>query len=126
MYNSMYEADIQKFVDEIEDIFDKYYQPTYLQRIRKEQGLSQSQLALKSGVSLRVVQAYEQREKSIHKASVMNIEKIVNVLHCYIEDLMGMNYMDDEDLYYENREKQELIEDLNDKRFISLKIGYID
>lgn len=43
MYNSMHEADIQKFVDVIDDIFDNCYQPTHLQQIRNEQGLSQSQ-----------------------------------------------------------------------------------
>lgn len=88
MYDPLHEADIQKFVDVMNEIFEKHYQPTYLQQMRKAQGLSQSQLALKSGVSLRVIQAYEQREKNINKASVTNMKKLADTLHCYIEDLI--------------------------------------
>jgi DNA-binding transcriptional regulator YiaG len=67
MYHPLHEADIQKFVNVMDKLFDKYNPPTHLQQIRKLQGLSQSQLAFKSGVSKRVIQAYEQREKILIK-----------------------------------------------------------
>lgn len=45
-------------------------------------------VSFKSGVSLRAIQAYEQREKDINKASIINIKKLADALHCYIEDLI--------------------------------------
>ena len=88
MYYSLHKAVIQKFLDIMSYIFDKYHQPTHLQQIRKAQVLSQLKLALKSGVSLNVILVYEQREKVINNASVVNIKKLINALHCYIADLI--------------------------------------
>lgn len=50
--------------------------------------MNQSQLEIDVLKILRVIQAYEQREKGINKVSEMNIKQLADVLHCYIEDLI--------------------------------------
>ena len=46
------------------------------------------QLAKKSGVGLRSIQLYEQRQKDINKASAESLYKISRVLGCAMEDLL--------------------------------------
>lgn len=55
-------------------------------RIKK--GLSQSQLASASGVSVRMIQYYEQGVKDINKASGETLYKLSKVLGCKMEDLI--------------------------------------
>jgi transcriptional regulator with XRE-family HTH domain len=51
-------------------------------------GLSQSELAASSGVSLRMIQHYEQGFKDINKAQVGTIVKLSRALGCKVEDLV--------------------------------------
>ena len=53
---------------------------TNLQRIRKERGLTQKALAEQSGVSIRMVQFYEQGLKDINKASAITVYKLACAL----------------------------------------------
>lgn len=55
-------------------------------RIKK--GLSQSQLASASGVSVRMIQYYEQGVKDINKASGETLYKLSKALGCKMEDLI--------------------------------------
>lgn len=55
---------------------------------RSASSLSQSELASLSGVSVRLIQHYEQGEKDINKAQAGTLMKIANVLNCTIEDLL--------------------------------------
>lgn len=87
MYYPLHEADITKFVDIVDRKLKEYYVETNLKRIRTIYGCSQSELAKKSGVSLRSIQMYEQRNKDINKASVETVYRIAKVLGCTIEDL---------------------------------------
>ena len=59
-----------------------------LKRIRSSYGCTQAELAKRSGVSLRSLQMYEQRNKDINKASVETLYRISKVLGCTIEDLL--------------------------------------
>jgi transcriptional regulator with XRE-family HTH domain len=52
-------------------------------------GLSQKELAERSGVSLRLIQAYEQNYKDINKASVMNVLKLAAALDCDVKKILG-------------------------------------
>ena len=45
-------------------------------------------LAEKSGVSLRMIQQYEQRAKDINRASGTNLFALARTLGCNMEDLM--------------------------------------
>lgn len=59
-----------------------------LQEIRKENGLSQSQLAELSGVSVRMIQHYEQGSKDINKGSAITLYNLSKALKCTMENLI--------------------------------------
>lgn len=61
---------------------------TNLKRIRTTKGYSQKQLAELSGVSLRAIQTYEQRQKDINKAQSDSLHRLAKVLDCKMEDLL--------------------------------------
>ena len=88
MYYTLHEADISKFVDIADSQMKKYYPETNLKRIRTTYGFTQAELAEQSGVSLRSIQMYEQRNKNINKASVDTIYQMARVLGCTMEDLI--------------------------------------
>lgn len=60
-----------------------------LQEIRKRRKLSQSQLAEKSGVSVRMLQHYEQGYKNIDHAKLDTICNLARALDCSIADLLN-------------------------------------
>lgn len=72
MYPTLHEADITKFVDAADKRIRDCFPETSLKRIRSAYGCSQSELAQLSGVSLRSIQMYEQRNKDINKAKRRN------------------------------------------------------
>lgn len=88
MYFPLHEADIQKFVDIADAKMREYYSETNLKRIRKCYGCTQAELSGRSGVSLRSIQMYEQRNKNINKASGEALYQMAKVLGCSMEDLM--------------------------------------
>ena len=88
MYYTLHEADVSKFVDIMDERMRKFFTEPNLKRIRTGYGCTQAALAKLSGVSLRSIQMYEQRNKDINKASVETIHRIAKVLGCTIEDLM--------------------------------------
>ena len=57
---------------------------------RQAAGLSQSQLANLSEVSIRSIQMYEQRQNNINKAQVDILFRISKVLGCKIENLLEL------------------------------------
>ncbi len=92
LYPTLHEADIQKFV-EVMDIKIQYHcknRETQLARIRRLRGYSQRILAEKSGVSLRMIQLYEQRQNDIQKAQVDSLLKLAKALECGVEDLLDV------------------------------------
>lgn len=88
MYYSLHEADISKFVGVMDLLMQEFFPETNLKRIRTAYGCTQAELAKLSGVSLRSIQMYEQRNKDINKASVETLHRIAKVLGCTIEDLI--------------------------------------
>ena len=87
-YYTLHEADISKFVDIVDSKMKEYYVETNLKRIRTTYGYTQQELSNLSGVSLRSIQLYEQRNKDINKASVDKLYCISKVFGCKIEDLI--------------------------------------
>ena len=88
MYPTLHEADIMKFVDIMDDKMERYYIDTNLKRIRMRARLSQKELAELSGVPVRQIQLFEQRQRDINKTQALNIVKLSRVLGCRSEDLL--------------------------------------
>ena len=88
MYHPLHEADISKFTDIVDAKMKEYFPETNLKRIRTTYGCTQAELSERSGVSLRSIQMYEQRNKNINKASADTVYSLAKVLGCSIEDLM--------------------------------------
>ena len=88
MYDTLHEADISKFVDIVDSRMKLFFTETNLKRIRTAYGFTQAELAQRSGVSLRSIQMYEQRNKNINKASVDTMYSLAKVLGCTMEDLI--------------------------------------
>ena len=55
---------------------------------RLKNDFSQKELSEESGVSLRMIQQYEQRKKDINMASTSSLYSLARVLNCQIENLM--------------------------------------
>ncbi len=88
MYDTLHEADITKFADITDARMREFFTDTNLKRIRTTYGCTQKELSQRSGVSLRSIQMYEQRNKDINKASAETVYRLAKVLGCTIEDLM--------------------------------------
>ena len=88
MYYTLHEADITKFVDIVDSKIKEYFPETNLKRIRTVYGFTQAELAERSGVSLRSIQMYEQRNKNINKASADTMYRFAKALGCTMEDLI--------------------------------------
>ena len=88
MYYTIHEADISKFADIADERMKELYPETNLKRIRMAYGCTQAELAKKTGVSLRSIQMYEQRNKDINKANADTLYRISKVLGCSMEDLI--------------------------------------
>ncbi|MCI7794913.1 MAG: helix-turn-helix transcriptional regulator [Lachnospiraceae bacterium] len=88
MYYTLHEADIFKFVGIVDARMKEYFPETNLKRIRAAYGCTQAELAQRSGISLRSIQMYEQRNKDINKASVDTVYRLAKTLGCTMEDLI--------------------------------------
>lgn len=91
MYYTLHEADISKFVDIVNERINEHFSDTNLKRIRLAYGYTQAELSLASGVSLRSIQMYEQRNKDINKANAETVYRLAKVLGCTMEDLIENN-----------------------------------
>ena len=61
-----------------------------LKEKRTQRKLSQSQLAKASGVSLRMLQKYEQGDRDLNKAQAETVYKLAQALDCTIEELIDI------------------------------------
>ena len=85
-----HEADESKFVESANEIIarNKKNRKSKLHEIRKARGFTQQQLSNASGVSLRMIQLYEQKRNDISKAQVNVVLSLANALGCKIEDII--------------------------------------
>ena len=88
MYTPYHEMDIRQFTDHMNELYLKANPDTNLKRLRKKTRLSQSALAEISGVPLRTIQQYEQRQKNINKAQAQYVAMLAQALYCKMEDLL--------------------------------------
>jgi DNA-binding transcriptional regulator YiaG len=88
LYEPYHEMDIRQFCDKMSEIYKAKHPDTNLKRIRKLAGMTQNELAEQSGVPLRTVQQYEQRQKDINKAQAEYLILLSKALHCSPEELI--------------------------------------
>lgn len=84
LYPTLHEADLSKFVQTADVLMEQglQHRKNPLKAIRKQSRLTQKKLADLSGVSLRMIQAYEQGDQDITKAEVRSILALSRVLGC--------------------------------------------
>lgn len=61
---------------------------TNLQYRRNLKRITQATLAERSGVSVRMIQHYEQGAKDINAAAALTVYKLAQALNCTVEDLL--------------------------------------
>lgn len=88
LYSPYHEMDIRHFVDRMNELYKAAKPDTNLKILRKNAGLTQQELAEQSGVPLRTLQQYEQRQKDINKAQAGYLFALTKVLCCKMEDLI--------------------------------------
>ena len=91
LYHPLHEASEDTFADRAEAIVRRALPDTHLRRQRLAAGLSQSELAARSGVNIRNIQQYEQRAKDINRAAAISLQSLARVLGCRIESLLEPN-----------------------------------
>ena len=86
----LHEADVSKFVESANNIIEhnKAIRTSRLKTIRNARGFTQQELSDYSGVSLRMIQLYEQKQNEIGKAQVRVVLRLAKALGCDIEDLI--------------------------------------
>ncbi|MBQ3107360.1 MAG: helix-turn-helix transcriptional regulator [Firmicutes bacterium] len=86
----LHEADLSKFVEAAETILARNAKdsPSPLQQIRKARGFTQQQLSDAAGVTLRMVQLYEQKQNDLGKAQAAVVLRLAKALGCEVEDLL--------------------------------------
>ena len=88
LYSPYHEMDIRQFVDRMNMLYREAKPKTNLKLLRNKAGLSQRELADLSGISVRTLQQYEQRQKNINHAKAETLVILAKVLYCGVEELM--------------------------------------
>lgn len=88
LYSPYHEMDIRQFVDKMNALYRAAQPDTNLKRLRKAANLSQRELAEMSGVPLRTIQQYEQRQKNINKAQAEYLVMLAKALCCEADALL--------------------------------------
>lgn len=90
MYHPYHEASEEKFAEEAVDTIKKRLasKPSALSQMRLSCGMTQRELAEKSGVKLRMIQAYEQRYQDISHAEAASVAALAKVLGCSVSTLL--------------------------------------
>ena len=87
LYPTLHEADLSKFVQTADTLIQTHLntRKNMLKTIRKQSHLTQKELAELSGVTLRMIQAYEQGDQDILKAEARTVFALARVLGCPAE-----------------------------------------
>lgn len=87
------DADLERFSDNLTSLIDikakgEEKSPSTIARLRSYWEWSQRELSEKTGVSLRMIQLYEQGQNDISKASADVVYRLSKALGCRMEDLL--------------------------------------
>lgn len=91
LYPTLHEADLSKFVQTADTLIQTHLntRKNMLKTIRKQSHFTQKELAEMSGVTLRMIQAYEQGDQDITKAEARTVFALARVLGCGAEVICG-------------------------------------
>lgn len=93
LYHPLHEADTEVVMEQIErqiglSLVGSASRPTRISQLRRQRGLTQGELAQLVGVTVKSIQAYEQRINSLNRATAETVMRIARVLGCTIDDLL--------------------------------------
>lgn len=90
MYNPLHEADPEKFTEIADGIITKFKNesPSPIKIARQNMNMTQKELSEATGISLRMIRAYEQKTQSLSTASACNAVALARVLCQKLEDLL--------------------------------------
>ena len=88
LYSPYHEMDIRQFCDKMNELYRSAQPETNLKLLRQKAGLSQRELAELSGIPVRTIQQYEQRQKNINKAKAEYLIMLSQTLCCGIDQLI--------------------------------------
>lgn len=105
MYHPLHEAPEEKFVDALLDRLYPHLRshgaagsdendeawaqpPTPLKLMRERAGITQAELAERTGCGVRSIQMYEQRNRDIGRARAADVIRIAQALDCEVEELI--------------------------------------
>lgn len=82
MYGKYHEMDVAHFTERMNERLHEAESTPRLKAFRLRAGMSQREVAERSGVPLRSVQQYEQRQKSINRASFDTVVALAKAVYC--------------------------------------------
>ena len=82
LYAPYHEMDILQFCDQMDILLGYDKTTSNLKRIRMSMGLSQGELAALTGIPVRTIQQYEQKQKDINGARAEYVILLAKVLDC--------------------------------------------
>lgn len=88
LYHPYHEMDIQHFSDVLNSFYQNNKKDSNLKLLRLRNGLTQKELSELSGVPLRTLQQYEQRQKNINKAQAEYFIMLSKTLYCEPQALL--------------------------------------
>ena len=91
IYPLYHEMDLSHFADFMHHQLKAANPYPNLRKYRNLSGLSQTQLASDSGVPLRQIQLFEQRQRDINKTSAATLFRLSKARHCRMEDLLDFS-----------------------------------
>ena len=94
MYDKYHEMDVTKSFNEFSERIRNKNAYTRLSMYRHLIGMSQSELSRESGVPLRQIQLFEQRQRDINSAKFSTVLKLSKALNCNVEQLYEMQLGD--------------------------------
>ena len=86
LYGILHEADVKKSCDVLDGHFSG--RESRLKTVRKRCGMTQEELAAKSGVSLNTIRAYERRSKDINRAGYETVARLAKAMYCDIKEIV--------------------------------------
>ncbi len=84
----LHEAPDEKFIEIMTTRMSENHEISMLKRLRKYAGLTQKRLSEESGVSLRMIQLYEQGQNDLSKAQAKVVVSLAKALGCDAEELI--------------------------------------